>query len=81
MNRFFIFIIACTLLLSGYKKNINHATFEELDSIAGVGKIKANFILKEIKTKKFDNYNDFYCRTYGVIGPTVRDRIKTKYDF
>lgn len=56
--------------------SINTATRAQLESIAGVGEIKAAAILEERKKRKFNDLHDGTARLQGVVGVSVLKKFK-----
>lgn len=81
VNRLGIFLsVIFTIYFGNFlsTKHINDATYEELDSVLGVGKVKAESILQK---KPYANLEDFKEKNKGKVGELVVKRITKKYRF
>ena len=84
VSRFFILISVIFTIYFGQTfstKTINEATFEELDSILGIGRVKAESIIKERDKSPYKNLDDFKQRHKGKIGEVVINRMVKKFKF
>lgn len=81
VNRFCILLsVIFTIYFGNFlsMKHINDATYEELDSILGVGKAKAESILQK---KPYASLEDFKEKNKGKVGELVVSRIVKKFRF